>query len=103
MEIKIFCQDSISYGEGNTAMTSGGRGDQSSVTVLSFGRPSYQSGFIVWKSKMGFYDLIVEGNVLQTINAINTKHKNWSQFEHIVDGIQECMWLLRSCRIKHVN
>jgi hypothetical protein len=52
---------------------------------------------------MGFYDLIMEGNALQTINAIKTKHKNWSQFEHIVDGVQECMRLLRSCRIERVK
>lgn len=52
---------------------------------------------------MRFYDLIMGGNALQTINAIKTKHKNWSQFENIIDGVQECMRLLRSCKIKYVK
>ena len=48
---------------------------------------------------MGFYDAIVEEDALQIVNALGARKQKWSNFEHIVNGIQECMQLQRSCKI----
>lgn len=44
--------------------------------------------------ELRFYNVIVEGDALQIVNAIKAGNKNWSKFEHIVDGIKERMHLL---------
>jgi hypothetical protein len=54
---------------------------------------------VEFSREMRFYDAIVEGDALQFVNALRAKKQNWSNFRHIEDGIQECMRLLRSCKI----
>lgn len=58
---------------------------------------------VEFSCELGFYDIIVEGDALQIVNAVKVGITNWSKFRHIVEDIKERMHLLRSCRIEHVK
>lgn len=54
--------------------------------------------------KMGFQNIILEGNALQIVNAIKVTCNNWSSFGHTVDGIKMELRQLQSWRIElHVK
>lgn len=58
---------------------------------------------VEFSKKMGFYDMIFEGNALQVVNAVKAESKNLSKFGHIVDGIKIGLRQLRSWKIIHVK
>lgn len=38
--------------------------------------------------ELSFMDIILEGNVIQIVNAVKAQCKNWNKFGYIVDEIQ---------------
>jgi hypothetical protein len=50
-----------------------------------------------------FYDIILEGNAMQIVNAVKAKDKNWTKYEHSVDEIRESLLQLRSWRTDHMK
>lgn len=53
--------------------------------------------------EVGFYDIIMEDDNLQIVNAINIEAKNWSRFGHFVEGIKDGMRIFRSSSFVHVR
>jgi ribonuclease HI len=52
---------------------------------------------------MCFNDIILEGDALQIVAAVQTDSQHWSRFGHIVDGIKLGLSQLRSWQINHVK
>jgi hypothetical protein len=46
--------------------------------------------------KMSLFDIILEGDALQVVNAVNSGGHNRSHMGHIIDGIKAGLGTLRS-------
>lgn len=57
---------------------------------------------VIFSQEMGFIDLILEGDALQIVKAINLNMENSSSYGHFVEGIQTGLCQFRSCSFTHV-
>jgi hypothetical protein len=47
--------------------------------------------------------LILEGDALQVVNAVNMGSPDWNKMGHLIDGIKENLGKLSSWRVEHVK
>jgi hypothetical protein len=58
---------------------------------------------LLLSGEMGFFDIILEGDIMQIVTTISTNLPNWSRFGHFIEGIQEQSLLLWSFRVSNVR
>jgi len=53
--------------------------------------------------EIGFFDIMLEGDALQIVNAVKAMGYNWSKMGNLINGIKDGLGKLRSWSIEHVK